>query len=339
MRKSLRLVGVAACLLIAAAAPVAWSDQSDIGQAGESTLTKAFGPFKFTAGPTDNGSFGATLDGEGRKTVCSACFSSASSPPPENVNRFWYPAFWYLGYATTGTWSNDSNSPNNASISLKPGVDGALFHGIFSAVDPNAPAPKCDQNGHCDQPLAKLPALLVGMGAYADVEYRVGTFPSGSTTARVRQSLGGGGVYFVIPPPSQWGWVIVWPRISATYYAPFSTNQVGDESALLPPDVKLNYVQTEFHTTLGLGPKGWKTQDAEMFPFKLDVMYSGSKATSGSTTAWQNLWKIQLSTGLIGSKRVTPVLSYQSGIDRGFTYDRQWLLGALVEFFDPASNK
>src|SRR5580692_442116 len=76
-------------------------------------ITKQFGPFKFTAGPNNSGAFAANLDGKGEKDA-----SLGSVDMVENVDKFWFPASYNIGYGADGTWTTDSKAPSNFSLSL-----------------------------------------------------------------------------------------------------------------------------------------------------------------------------------------------------------------------------
>jgi hypothetical protein len=118
------------------------ADSAKLQSQASNWITKQFGPFKFTAGPNDSGDFGANLDGKGEKDA-----SLNTIQLVENVDKFWLPAFYNIGYSADGTWTSDSHTARNATASLKPGIDAGVFHGPYKPGTPQsdcAPhAPQC----------------------------------------------------------------------------------------------------------------------------------------------------------------------------------------------------
>jgi len=330
---STRLV-VAAMLLMMAPLPAAVADTTADGSALQSAssnlITEQFGPFKFTAGPNTSGAFSANLDGKGEK-------DGALNAPAmvENVNKFWLPASYNIGYSADGSWSSDPKTPNNGTISLKPGLDAGVFHGIYRAGRPSADCkPEDTQCGT----FSTFPSFWLAFGGYTDLQYRYGTIQQSSNLVKANQFNVGAGMFGVLPVLTDGKILSIdsAPRLSATYYHPVSTT--GGTLAL-PTGITANYLQTEFHIELGLLPKGSLHVGKEDYPFKLDILYDGSKPLTGPDEKWQSLWKLQLYTAIVKSGNTSAAITYQTGKQAGFTYDHQVILGILVHFLDPKASQ
>jgi hypothetical protein len=293
-------------------------------------ITKQFGPFKFTTGPNSSGAFAANLDGKGEKDGALGSINLI-----ENVDKFWFPAFYNIGYATDGTWSSDPKAPSNFSLSLKPGLDGGLYHGIYKLGTAQKDCPL--ESSECGQ-FSTFPHYWLGLGGYLDLQYRYGTIQQNSSLEKVNQFNAGAGLFAVVPVITNGKFLSIdsAPRLSATYYHPISTT--GGTLAL-PSGVTANYLQTEFHVELGILPKGSLHVDKEDYPFKLDIRYDASKPLSGATEQWQSLWKLQLYTAIVKSGNTSAAITYQTGRQAGFTYDHQVILGILVHFLDPKATQ
>jgi hypothetical protein len=298
--------------------------------AANQVLSEQWGPFTFSVGQDTAGGVGANLDGQGRTTFGTG---DRGTEPEGGSPRFWFYDFPNLAYAATGTWGT-AQTTNNASLSLKPGVDSLLEYGVFQDSHPVLPV-TCSDKGVCldangnPVPLATYPKPYLGTGLSGDAEIRYGMSKKSGTTTNVREFLVGGEAYLVLPSKWDLGAVreLASPRFSATYYHPSNVTSANDIA--LPSGVKANYLQTEFHTVLGLGPKS---------QVKLDVKYDGSKPTTGGG-GWQNLWTVKAWTPALKFGGVNPSITYQSGANGGFSYDRQVILGVLVEFLDPQKSK
>jgi hypothetical protein len=297
-------------------------------------LTEQFGPFKLSIGQDSAGGLGANLDGKGRTAF--GHIDTGNEPEGGQArNWFWY--FPNLTYAATGTWGTAQSATNNASLSLKPGADGLLAYGLFDDPSLRATPPiSCDSNGHCTDgqgnplPLATYPKPYLGVGAAGDAELRYGTIKQGGTNVYSKQLMVGGDIYVVLPQHWNLGYArdLASPRLSATYYHP--ANTTATSNIALPAGVKANYLQTEFQTIVGFGADN---------QVKLDVKYDGSKPTAGGSGPWQNLWTVKVWIPALKFNGVNPSITYQSGANGGFTYDRQVLLGVLVEFLKPKASK
>jgi hypothetical protein len=303
------------------------ADASSLQQQGSDWINEQFGPFKFTAGPDSSGDLAANLDGKGQKSGALDNIDLV-----ENVEKFWLPAFYNVAYSAGGTWSSDAHSARNATLSLKPGIDTAVFHGAYEA---GKPAQCSSDSSHCGT-YSVFPSLWLGLGAYTDLQYRYGTVQQNGGLAGVNQFNAGGGMYAVGPWLTESKVVSIdsAPRLSATYYHPVSTS---GGTLTLPNGIKADTLQTEFHIELGLWPRGALHADNKDYPFKLDILYDGTKPTTGASQQWQNLWKLQLYTNLLKLGSATPAITYQTGKQAGFSYDHQVILGVLVRFLDPGS--
>lgn len=322
---------------VCAATPAPAAPAKSQSDSANQMLTEQFGPFKLSFGQdSGSGGFGANLDGQGRK----ALESLGLGPETPGVKRAWFPSFSYLGYAATGSWGSTQGATNNASLSLKPGIDGAFAYGEFYDPfnDPSVAKPvTCAGNGCTDAngkrvPLATVPTFYFGAGASGDLELRYGTFKHNGSNVSARELLVGADLY-AVALRRDWsfgfGRVLAAPRLAVSYYHP--TTVAGTEDVALPTGVKADYIQSEFETVIGFGGSSTST-------VKLDLKYDGSQPTTGVQKTWQNLWSAKLWIPGLKFNGVNPTLTYQSGKNGGFTYDRQVLLGVLVEFLDPGSK-
>ena len=295
-----------------------------------SLITEQFGPFKFTAGPNTSAAFSANLDGKGQKDAALTAVEMV-----ENVDKFWLPASYSIGYAADGTWSSDPKTPSNGTLSLKPGLDAGVFRGIYHA---GSPTPDCKPTDTQCGTYSVFPSYWFAFGGYTDLQYRYGTIQQNSTLVKANQFNVGAGMFAVLPVLTDGKILSIdsAPRLSATYYHPVSTS--GGTLAL-PTGITANYLQTEFHVELGLLPKGALHVGKEDYPFKLDILYDGSKPLTGPNEQWQSLWKLQLYTAIVKSGNTSAAVTYQTGKQAGFTYDHQVILGILVHFLDPKASQ
>lgn len=280
----------------------------------QSLIKKQFGPFKISAGPDTTGAFAVNLDGtqEIDHHISHIVLRSGQRNP-------FFDTFASLGYSAKGTWNTDPSKASNGTLSLKPGLTSVLYVGPYIAGIPSTwPQPK------------------VGLSGFTDVKYRYGTVLQGTTLKKVNQLDVGAGGYIALPVSVRNGDVSILasPRLSFTYYHPAKTT--GGVLSL-PTGITANYVQMEFHTTLGLFRKGEWGVGYENYPFTLDVTYDGSRPISGKDRTYQNLVRVQLSTTLIGADNVYPSITYQSGKEGGFRYDKEVILGALIKFLAKGS--
>jgi hypothetical protein len=307
------------------------TDATTLQNNASNLITKQFGPFKFTAGPSTTGAFTANLDGKGEKDG-----ALGSIDMVENVDKLWFPASYNIGYAADGTWNSDPKTPNNGTLSLKPGLDTGLFHGIYRL---GTPTKDCSlKSPQCGTVNSIFPAYWFGFGGYMDLQYRYGTIQQNASLMKANQSDAGAGMFAVFPIITDGRFLSIdsAPRVSATYYHPVTTT--GGMLAL-PTGITANYLQTEFHIELGVLPKGAFHVGDEEYSFKLDVLYDGSKPMTGANQQWKSLWKLQLYTALVKSGNTSAAITYQSGKQAGFTYDHQVILGILVHFLDPGASK
>lgn len=331
-------------LFVFTTTPLAVAATDTSGTAGSTTastsntanqmLTEQFGPFKLSFGEDgSSGGFGANLDGEGRKDF----HAIGSGPDVQDVQRTWFPAFGYFTYSATGSWGSAQTATNNASLSFKPGIDGAFAYGKFHDHfnDPGVTPPvTCtdvcrDAKGNIVPP-ADTPTFYFGTGGSGDLEVRDGTFKQMGNNVSARELLIGAQLYGVALRRNWdfgFGRVLAAPRVSALYYHPITAT--GTQDVALPSGVKADYIQTEFHTVLGFGGSSTTSY------VKLDLKYDGSEPTTGSTRTWQNLYTAKLWMPALKFNGVNPTITYQSGKNGGFSYDKQVLVGVLVEFLDP----
>jgi len=327
-------VALLSALLPLAAEADTGGNAAALADTGNQLLNEQFGPFKLSVGQdSSSGGFGANLDGEGRKAFAPL----GLGPNSPDVTRAWFPSYPFLGYAATGTWGTAQGATNNASLSLKPGIDGAFAYGAFhdyfndpAFVKPITCTDQCkDANGKIVPP-ALTPTFYFGAGASGDLELRYGTFKQNGNNVTARELLIGGQLYAVsLPRTRDFGIlrILAPPRVTVGLYHPIAASGTQDV-VTLPSEVKANYLQTSFETVIGFGGTSTST-------VKLDLKYDGSQPTTGSPKTWQNLYTAKLWVPGLKFNGVNPTVTYQSGMKGGFTYDKQVLIGVLMEFLDP----
>jgi hypothetical protein len=280
---------------------------------------KSMGPFTFAAGPATSGGFGITLDGNQSKALPLYWSNMPGHAPAES--GWYYFAHPSVTYSADGILVSKKDSPSNISLDLDPGIDLGVYTGpLHWASSPVTTTQDGTIVGFRDV----LPESRMGFGVRGDLRYRYGTFKEDNALQDANQAIAGGSLYWV-------PWVIrrtpflVDPQITASYYKPFSTHS---STVSVPSDIKANYFQGEFHTQVGtavLGPL-----------IALDIKYDASKPTTGTSLEWQNLWQLQLSMA-IGTSSIKPAVTYKSGAQGGFQYDKQVLIGFLTEFLKPST--
>jgi hypothetical protein len=342
MRTRIWRMALDAMLVLCVASHASWgadtSPKPGTEQDSNQLLQEQFGPFKLSVGENDAGGIGANLNGSGRWDFGRKYNGLEKEDTPNKPWIYWFPS---LVYSATGTWSSKADSTNNASLSVRPGIDWVFNYGRFhdysfdtdTYKQPIVPTPdgthRQDATGKIIPPI-EYPDPKLGFGFAGDAELRYGNAKQGSSMAAVREFLVGGTLYAVAltPRPGSEGFfqVIASPHLSLGYYHPSSPTSTNDIP--LPDTVKANYIQSSVETVLGFGagrnPK-----------VELDVKYDGSKPTSGMDRAWQNLWTVKVWIPGLKFNNVSPSVTYQSGANGGFSYDRQVLIGVLVEFLDP----
>lgn len=326
---SLQWAGAGAADAVSASNP-----SSAVAAAANQLLTEQFGPFKFSVGQDSNaGGIGANLDGEGVKNWHDLGFGTTV----QDVERLWFPSFASLGYAATGNWGSAQAATNNASLSLKPGIDGALAFGTFhdnfdnpNVIPPVNCASVCTDTTGKVVPPDSVPKFYLGAGAAGDLELRYGTFKQNGSTVAARELLVGAQIYTSV---LQHNWdfgvvrVLAAPRINGTYY--HAITATGTRDIAVPSGVKIDYIQTELETVIGFGSSAASA-------VKLDLKYDGSKPTTGDIRVWENLWTVKVWIPSLQFNGINPTVTYQTGKNGGFTYDKQVLIGVLMEFLDPA---
>jgi hypothetical protein len=288
----------------------------------------------FSAGPTEGTGLGFGVSLKGYNEIRSHWdISPALAAEP------------YLGYESNSNLNSVSNSLNQISLEVKPGIifgvspdaSGAPDASTNNASNSNASTeqpPPPPVTTDCSTGLQTSPVppppgpqSPIIFGLYGDFKYRYGTFDRGSRTSDLNQFLGGGGAYLVWAKDQMPEWVAFWPRLSATYYAPISTSS-GVTTADLPPGVKANYLQLDLTAGIAFGKGMFGATNYN--PFRLTFSYKGSEPTVGSDTQWENMADLQLSTNLLG-KTFKPAITFQAGRNGGLQYDKQVLLGIMTD--------
>jgi hypothetical protein len=234
---------------------------------------------------------------------------------------------WYysmdssLGYGVDGILTTKTTVPNNVSLRLNPSIDLGLFHGpaMFCASDSGSAA----TGTFC---LDKLPKAELGIGFGGDFRYRYGTFKQGDSLAKANQVIAGGSAYVVPDTLRGYDWILIVPHLAVSYYKPVSTSS---STVSVPDDIKADYLETEFHTMLGTSPKRELTSKIQQVT--LELKYDGSQPMSGDNRAWQNLWTVQVCVAMTNST-LKPAVTYKSGKQGGFDYDKQVLIGVAMDF-------
>ena len=330
------------------------AQQVDVEKAAQeqadATKAKAYdlGPFTFTAGPTDNGYFGASLKGEGRQVIAGLSQEGSAALYSKPGNAFNYST--YIGYSADAGWIGSSDAANNASFSIRPGIDFMWLRVPADMIDLTDPAQvakakkaieESDAWGKCQDDFVNkripidlkkcavmaLPRPIMTFGAFGDVRYRYGTFNEANSPQHANQAILGGGLSAIVVTPASWAWVRQWPRFSAGYY---TVKQTHTSIVSIPSDITADYLQASAATQLNLGALVRMDDKRNDYRFRIDMSAKESKPTSGSDQSWNGLYSIALLANVGSSWK--PAISFQTGREGGLKYDRQLILGVAYDF-------
>lgn len=304
------------------------SDSNTKTQQIDSLFSAPFGPIMVAAGPATQGGFGISVSGDKSTPPLSHLYSNLPSTPGPDA---WYQAYvTSLQYTVNGLWSTRATSTNNASLSLDPGADLGLYFGHYSPP-PKGCKPRKNETGKYTYCVSTMPAARWGFGLHGDAEYRYGTLNQKGQPFNANQALLGMSAYGVRSSLRREPWIVVAPMLTVSYYKPVSTST---SLITLPSNIKSDYLQTEIHVELGSDLFGSMTKVNDQYPLLLDVKYDGSKPLGGIDRGWQSLWRIQFSFNM-KSSGIKPAITYQSGAQSGFKFDREVIIGVVAELLNP----
>lgn len=282
------------------------ADATDAGKnAAEKPISVAFGPQK-------DGGYGVTVKGS---TYPDLPFLTQGRGKIELRPGFVTPsAFLYL--SPEANWSTKTDAKNQLSISARPTLqfgyqkrqprDGNFNDIVLSRVLPN-----------------QAPFFTL----YADGRRQSGDVASSSgTVSRVNATFIGFGAGLAVP-----------------FLAPYVEKLPGSAPGDFPMLRYARYKSRGENTTDATIASGIKpNHDDISLAFAVPVVTSGkltarldfdgdrSRATSGDDRAWKDLIKAALSLKF-GKSEFKPVISYTSGTKLGFKFDRQVLVGIVVD--------
>lgn len=295
------------------------------------------GPFRLTAGPNTDGYLGASLKGDDRHIISAL---SSRVPTPDDLQRLAGKTDAShtidIGYSTDGEWSSASNAQNSILLSLRPEAN-FLWAVVPQKFNPAAPPEDlidaCKKKYESKQSinindcmLVNAPSPIVAITAFGDLRYRDGMFkpstsatstPASSTPLQINQIFAGGGVEltkFILNS----NYMYQWPTLSVAYY----TVLHGTASAgSIPDNLKADVLEIATSTKL------WIPLSCHCLRLYLDG--TADKPTQGTSKAWEIAGTVQLVYDRGGTFK--PAVTYKSGKQGGLSYDRQIILGALVD--------
>jgi len=335
----------------AAAAPTAANDA-----AGKSDEAYQVGPFKVTGGPDDNGNFSTVITGGyGHKLSkpVNPCLDKKHATAKYETCLM---RFWVLDLNVDAGWHSGSNNKNNSTIELQPTYDFEWY--ANGVVDPNPDSSKraaCDAairkalsdagksptddlaikaaRDHADECYyLKIPGHgLFALSVYPDVQYRLGHVTVDNKQYDANQIIyGGGGSVFLTAFPDIFA---TWPMFGAGYYR-IQNNGHNDPPAPDGIQDRFLQLQTEVDTYIPGSAALTGTEVNSILAVKL----TASKPLSGGNKGWETSRLAQLIVPVKGSNTFKAAVSYRSGTSTGLTYDRQLLIGVLMDFFNSSSR-
>jgi hypothetical protein len=292
------------------------------------------GPLHFSFGAEESGSFGVNLKGGGRNKI-EALSSPLDGEVPYGLSTVWTAS---LGYDVDAGWSGEPDSLNNASLSLKPGMSAVLIQTpqpkkpyaerMRELIEDNSEEGRrvralcVDDVYAC--PIVPVPYPVVSMSFYPDLRYRYGSFKDeAGAISTINQALLGGGVEFYAPIASHYALVREMPRLSVAYYTVLDS---ASSAAEIPEELKVDHVICEVRLNLNVP---WKRESDSDYPLRVLVNGSGSLPTSGADRGWEYMGQVQLIYEVDGQFK--PAFIYREGTEQGLKYDRQLLLGLVME--------
>jgi len=317
--------------------------ESDSNAQG-SGFSRSLGPLTLSVGPTDKGGLGASLKGGDSLDfeILNKC-----SPSPADGGYVMKPV-GRVTYDLDASASSRSDALNASSLTIRPMLS---MNFLFAPVRPGGPVTFLPvPAGEKDTPptgadiLAAGPAPFVfsrpvaALSIFGELRQRYGEVDAGAQgVIRANQFIYGGGLEAAwtgayrfgsgSPSPSAlYGLFRDPPRIRVGYY---SATDVNDNMAPVPEDLMADYLTVggDLHIALP-----WFTAPLYKSPLLLNYEYKGSKPTTGDS-GYSSYHNLQLAYVLKGDLK--PVVTYKTGKEQGLDYDKQVILGILIELTKP----
>lgn len=321
------------------------------------SYSRKVGPLTLSAGVVDT-KIRVGVDGKYDKTFHK--FQASCSDGVPTSDKMAHCRFGTLGGTVKldSAWKSGSDARNYLDLNLSgsvlqelsgfqlpkpppPGVDCSISQG--GVLTPSPIDPRCNTSER---------SWAFGGILYPELGYRYGNIDQGGKSYDANQVYYGGGLKFYTAEPDT-------PRVEdrtffvESPYVSFAYNKVdnnGGTDAPAPEGIDNEYLVTEGFLNVYLqaphvlekaildrvrGP-GSGCRPAPGHLFSVSAKLTGSHPTSGGGWEVAREYKLVMQTGT----SLTPMLSYKTGEDRGFTYDKQVLLGFAMSFFkDPPAPK
>ena len=339
----LLVLGFCACLVhpgLAIAADSASSGGDDTGGPEGIPL----GPLKLAGAVTDN-RLSATLTGGYSKSLFDLTGGEPCGPEPVDLNKGAHCNFRQVNLtaSTDGLWETGANPTNHLILVVQPLFEWSKYDIAPIPQQPKLPAkcsdlktslsdPDCNpQTGKPSHDTNLSPADSWWMlSGYPDLQYRVGTLKQDGKNVRADQVVYGGGFRYLFPANTQNFWA-TWPYLGLSWD---EVHNFGATNAPEPSGIRAHYLtvngQVEFRIP---GTDNLLNSSGGKWIFLSNL--STSHPTSGSG-GWEFSKTFQLIVDLGG--KLTPVVSYQSGSDKGFSFDSKWLVGVAYPLLSHAGS-
>lgn len=269
-------------------------------------------PLDLSLGMQENNALGAILKGDGLLTSQKAWLDQG------NANHVSISGF--VSYLVDASWNTAEDAKNNASVSLKP----TLALNIVRRSDRPEVGPGLDPFGY--------PYLFL------DLRQRYGEFETeGSAVEDVNQTILGIGLGYrfkileanYIRVANATKRTYEQPRFEVTWH---TVEDSSEAEASLPDGLVADQIRARLSGDIPLyHPSLCPNKDGKTScRWVLFADVSGTRATEGNDRAWETLYDIGLKYDLLDGN-IKPVIHYKSGTEHGLQYDRQVLVGAILE--------
>lgn len=348
-----------------AAGPTAAEVENRILEITKSEVTEEFaraeslsreitiGPFTITAGPQEDGGFGAILSGEGTKD-----WRWLNSKPPTAddfaAERSFVRRYGHFEFSADAAWSSKQRAKNQTSLSIKPQVTFGWYDGgrwkdevAWRSGDESCVLAGLEFSRRAEETVLlpeqtsaierlKIHEMddaqlldfftrnracgVIGAARPPIQHLALGIYPD------VRYRFGkfeeGGTVYDANQLVVGGGARIYFPSMTRSRWfreAPrisvgyYTVQDTEGSDIPVPDDITEDFIDIEARVLLNLP-----------LNTRLDIAPSASKVSGGD---WEVLWEAQLS--LESDGEFEPAITYRSGVGQGFEFDKQLILGFL----------
>lgn len=306
------------------------------GVTGEG-YSRTLGPFVFAVGPTADGALGASLKGG---DALEFELLNKCSPSPTDGGFFVKPV-GRVTYDLDSNISSKESALNASSLTVRPTL---ALNFLFSPSGNSGPVkflpvPSGNDEIPTGAQILNTPTPFLfsrpvaAASLFGELRQRFGEIDAGDAgIVRANQFIYGGGAEFAWTgayrlgsgeQPSQiYGFFRDPPRFRLGYY---SATNVNNNTAPIPEEINANYLTVGMDVHVALP---WFYKSLHNSPLLLNYEYKGSKATTG-TSGYSSYHNIQIAFILDGD--IKPVLTYKTGKEQGLEYDKQVILGILIE--------